>query len=488
MRLFAVALVLFLAACGDDPPAPPASTTAPPSTVAAPTPPPSSAAPPSTATPPATTTAHAEHAPPLDAEHARAYRRALRAARAAHHDGHDDEAVRQYEAAFAIANDGRALCELGWIHFQAQRYDAARTAMTRAMAILPSASPVPERFVAPVGACFYNLGRLEEQEGHVAEARQDYERSLEVRPGNAVVTARLAALTAPAPIADAPTGPHQCGASGATPIADVDGWITRVGALSGRPEAFDAVLAELGLEPVDPEAILDGSGTEDDDARLDAHVTSGALRLSGGASARYVHVVLAAGDNRFDRLVVLRPVSGGHCIVGTDAQDQDACSTSCLTSWPVYRITLDQLVAEDVDALRVDTSEGACACGSERGSHDRTRYLGVEGDTLTTYLEVTRFSAWYDSPTPPIEEESAEITLGETYPCTITVVSETSCEDGCSTAEVAARRTEIDAMDDEDERADAEDALEQDCGYYISDCDESRETHVYAYRDHAYVE
>lgn len=44
------------------------------------------------------------------------------------------------------------------------------------------------------GALYFDLGRIDEAEGHLADARESYRRSLEARPGNATVEARLAAL------------------------------------------------------------------------------------------------------------------------------------------------------------------------------------------------------------------------------------------------------------------------------------------------------
>jgi hypothetical protein len=487
-----IVLVLFVLGCGEDAP-PPGATSAPvapvaPVAPAAPEPPSTTAVPSSPPQTPPTATAAAtrEGAPALDAARARAYRRSLRAARIANREGRADEAVQQYEAALAISNDGRALCELGWIHFQAQRYDQARTSITRALALLPASTPVPAPFVGPVGACFYNLGRLEEQSGDVAAARRAYERSLAVRPGNAAVAARLAALAAPPSAPSEPAGAHQCGASGAAIVGDVDAWIARVRQLSGRPASFDGALAELDLGAIDPDLIVDEYGDADEDATLTVEVRSEPMRLSGGIAGRYVHVHLAAADNTFDRLAVLRAVEGGHCVVGTDESDIDMCSTACLGDDASYAPSLVQLVAADVDALRIDTASGACACGSERGASVGTRFLGVEGDALATYAEITRYSGWYQSPWPPVQETSGEITLGDTFPRTITVVTEITCEEGCTSAEIEATRSEIEALEDEDERAEAEAELEDSCGY-VESCEESRETDVYRYRDHTYA-
>lgn len=422
----------------------------------------------------------------MDPARARAYRAAIRAARAAHHDGHDDEAARQYQAALAISGDGRALCELGWIHFQAGRHDEARAAMTRALTMLPSSSPVPERFVGPVGACFYNLGRLEEDEGHVDAARAAYQRSLAVRPGNAVVTTRLASLAPPTTTAS-PSGAHECASHGA-PLPDLDAWIARATAIHGTPDRFDAVFAELSLTPIDPEQLVDGTSSPLDPVPS-LHVSAEAtpLRLPGGASGRLVHVSAEHEDNTFDRLVALRAVEGGYCVLGTFELDVDACSTSCLSDDPRFAFSTMELVAEDVDTVAVETSVGACACGSERGSESRTHLLGVEGDHFVEYVSLLRYDAWYDSPTPPIEETAASIDFDDAFPHAVTVETSVTCVEGCSTREVAERRRAIAAETDEDAASELEVTLEEECGYYIDDCDPSTSTARYVYRAGRYV-
>jgi Flp pilus assembly protein TadD len=52
---------------------------------------------------------------------------------------------------------------------------------------------VDDRARRALGACLYNLGRVEEGEGHADPARAAYRRSLEVRP-NATVEERLRSL------------------------------------------------------------------------------------------------------------------------------------------------------------------------------------------------------------------------------------------------------------------------------------------------------
>ena len=477
-----LALVLLLASCGEDAPTP--STPAPASS--APNAAPASATPSTPPEPVAPTPAEArtERAPALDPVQARAYRAAIAAARRAHRDHDDVEAVRQFEAALAISRDGRALCELGWIHFEAERYLEARDAMTRAITLLPAEAPVPERFVQPVGACLYNLGRLEEQAGDAAAARRYYERSLAARPGNRVVESRIAALGATT--AAAPSGPtHRCGTAD-PPLADLDGLVARLRAASGPPSAFDALLGELGAEPFEAESILDYNAEPvDPPPTLDADVEVGPMRLPGGLG-RWLHVSTEHEGNSLDRVVVLRTVVGGHCTVGVVAHDLDMCSTACLGDDTAFAIALEQLVAPDVDALAIETNRGGCACGSERGAVAETQYYGVEGDALVALGRFTRYSAWYESPVPPISESVGSIVLSDTFPRTITVETEERCSEGCSTAEVAEQRRAIDASEG-DERSDLEMELDSNCGYYIDECTPRTTRVVYRFRGGGYV-
>lgn len=483
MTRAALTLALLLASCGEDAP-----TSASPSTPTAPTPPTAPSTEPATpSTPMPAAEERTERAPALDPVQARAYRAAIAAARRAHRDHHDDEAVRQFEAAFAISRDGRALCELGWIHFEGERYAEARDAMSRAITLLPAEPPVPERFVSSVGACLYNLGRLEEQAGDVAAARGYYERSLAARPGNRVVEARLAALGTTAAAPSAPSGPtHRCGTAD-PPLADLDAFAARLDAIHGPPSAFDALLAELGAEPFDGERILDVYASPiDPPPALDADVDGGPLRLAGGAG-RWLHVSLGHEGNSLDRVAVLRAVPGGFCTLGVVAQDLDACSTGCLGDGGPFTVSLVELVGPGVDALQIDTRTGACACGSERGEVTETRYHGVEGDALAEYGRFTTYSAWYESPVPPTSERVGTLTLSDTFPRTITVETERRCTEGCSTPEVAERRRAIEAATDEDERSELEMELESDCGYYVDECTARTSRVTHRYRDGRYV-
>ena len=86
----------------------------------------------------------------------------------------------------------RAGMELGnrcFKHIGAKRYDAARAACYRALDVAANDSIR--------GALYYNLGRVEENEGRIDNARWYYRRSLQVRPGNESVAKRLALITSP---------------------------------------------------------------------------------------------------------------------------------------------------------------------------------------------------------------------------------------------------------------------------------------------------
>ena len=103
------------------------------------------------------------------------------------------DAVPEFEAALAaIPDDGRALSELGWAAFNAGDYELARTA--NAGSVIHSTDPKVK------AASLYNLGRIAEATGEVADAAKHYRASLALRPHD-TVRARLEALgqQAPAP-------------------------------------------------------------------------------------------------------------------------------------------------------------------------------------------------------------------------------------------------------------------------------------------------
>lgn len=84
-----------------------------------------------------------------------------------------------------------AQCSAGWTRFGQGDLRAARSDFEAALALLARAGD--ERGRRTLGACRYNLGRVEEAEGRVDAARQLYRLSLDVRP-NPTVEARLASL------------------------------------------------------------------------------------------------------------------------------------------------------------------------------------------------------------------------------------------------------------------------------------------------------
>lgn len=84
-----------------------------------------------------------------------------------------------------------ARCSAGWTRFGAGDLQAARTELEAALTQL--AGVADDRGRRALGACRYNLGRVEEAEGRIDAARQLYRLSLEVRP-NPAVEARLTSL------------------------------------------------------------------------------------------------------------------------------------------------------------------------------------------------------------------------------------------------------------------------------------------------------
>lgn len=423
-----------------------------------------------------------ERAPTADAAKTRAFRRALREARRAHRAGAPNT-IELYRAALALDNNGPALCELGFVELTAGRTADARRSLERALALLPTDPPVPPAFVGSVGACLYNLGRLEEATGDLDRARAYYARSLAVRPDNRTVAARLAALPS-APVAV--SGANTC-QRGESKALDLQAWATRVRALSGGPSAFTEALAELGLSPVEEEQLTDTYGDPLEAPVLRAEVDVCDL-AQPNATVKLVHVRIALEDNHLDRVSVVRVGPAGICVLGTIEQSQDACSTNCGSDDPPFVVSLVRLVARDVDAIRVDTSGGACACGSERGGESETTFYGVSADALVTYLGIERYSGWYVSPVPPMSERMATFSLSTELPARIRVERRVVCTEGCTTREQAARRREIERERDPDTRQALEEALESDCGYYPEECEPSRRVVEYSFLDGTYRE
>jgi hypothetical protein len=139
-------------------------------------------------------------------------------------------------------------------------------------------------------------------------------------------------------------------------------------------------------------------------------------------------------------------------------------------------------VSEDRDALRVTTRTGACACGSHRGGRHGLAFLGVEGDTLSPYLEVVTYEGWYQSPWPPTRESSAEVTLGTDFPRTITVVERQDCEP-CGESLIAEMERAEGAA-----RTALETELFDECGEVLqTECASSEERSTLVYRDGGYA-
>jgi hypothetical protein len=109
------------------------------------------------------------------------------------------EAMVKYRAALEIdPSNPTVLGELGWAQFKANALDDAQATTMQALRL---AQDDKAR-----GMLLYNLGRVAEARGETEAAMIYYRTSLEKRPDNATVQARLAALLAGAPVVAAAPG------------------------------------------------------------------------------------------------------------------------------------------------------------------------------------------------------------------------------------------------------------------------------------------
>lgn len=118
------------------------------------------------------------------------YKASLKAGREAAQRKDYPEAIKQLEAAKALApDDATVLAELGWAQFNGNKLSDA--GFTLAMALMKAKSAKTK------GMIQYNLGRVYEAQGKPNEAWDAYRRSLAARP-NETVSRRLADLKTPA--------------------------------------------------------------------------------------------------------------------------------------------------------------------------------------------------------------------------------------------------------------------------------------------------
>lgn len=110
-----------------------------------------------------------------------------------------DEAMVKYHAALEIdPSNPTVLGELGWAQFKANALEDAQATTMHALRVTQDDKSR--------GMLLYNLGRIAEARSETEAAIVYYRTSLEKRPGNATVQARLDALLAKTPVAAAPPG------------------------------------------------------------------------------------------------------------------------------------------------------------------------------------------------------------------------------------------------------------------------------------------
>lgn len=416
------------------------------------------------------------------------------AARRHSKEGRWPEAIAEFKRASAAnPSDGRLLCELGWTHFRGSEREEAAATLGRGIALLEAAMADDEALRKPLGACFYNLGRVAEaSESADAKTRaaEHYRRSLELRPGNSVVERRLAALTGeakdePAPTHAAATVSMAC-ADGPGAKIDLAAWSASVRAHEGSPESFTPELKKLGLTAVDDESFVDFFAEEQTPAQVRADVTLSKLQL-GDRDASVVHVSLHdEAEGRAERVAVLLPgPSGELCLAGELRSGSSACESNCLSEGPPLSLSTVKLVAADVEALQIDLSSGAC-CGVERGGVIETSFYGVEGAELLKYAEFTTMQAWYNSPHLPVKDTGATIELQGDFPKQIEVKTEVRCTFDCEDGALQAMRGRLAAASTDTEKAAITSEIDEACGPEASECEESSSRERYVYRDAAY--
>ncbi|MEM1415315.1 MAG: tetratricopeptide repeat protein [Myxococcota bacterium] len=416
------------------------------------------------------------------AERARAYEAALALARAARRSGDTDAAIASYRQAAALDESGRTRCELGWVLFQADQKEEGARAIREAAERLPR-HPVPRELRGAVGACLYNLGRVEEDEGDTEKARFAYERSLVVRPGNRVVRSRLRDL----PPAPRPAVPVDVSCGSGAPL-DLDAWVEQLRAATDA-DGFDRAVAAVGQDPISVPVDEYADGDLLPDTRIRGEVREVPLRL-GLSRGRVVQ--LRTMDGRGNETVwafVFRMDEGRPpCLVDVLAAHADEC-TAGRSRDPLFAFTTLPLANEGVDALRVVEHSGQ-SCGRFQTVESAVSFYFVGATELREVLTVVTHSASYEEFRHPVAstyEDYAEVTVsGEGFPRRLRVRERRVCS--CTAEEVARLEAAIDEAEGEDAEEDAIAALEGRCGVLDEPCEPRDEARVFVLRDGTYVE
>lgn len=173
--------------------------------------------------------------PALTTEQRAAWSKAMDDARVLHRKKDYTKAIARFSDALALfPDDPRALNERGWAELFAGKLDAAEADTRKAIARTTDTSLV--------GSSYYNLGRIQEEQGKVQDAIVSYRASLRVRP-NQTVQDRLATLSPDS------VGPARLAAVPMTgPFTDLAAFCTRLKAERPDYDAFtcDPASTELG--------------------------------------------------------------------------------------------------------------------------------------------------------------------------------------------------------------------------------------------------
>ena len=249
-----------------------------------------------------------------------------------------------------------------------------------------------------------------------------------------------------------PSGPEaaesapEC-APGLQLTVDLAAWEAELVAAAESPEAVSTVLARLGLRGIPGEDLCLSSPDEERPAQ---RLSLGGVSVTPAAltgpepTDRIVEALLngcPGGDpmeaRTFQRIVVLRPLGPGRwCWLGDLSSDQYVTESPNLPdpvaastepeTLPGRTYALVNLTDPRRQTLRVrDRSGGGVSI--ERGALYATSYWDVQDSALAEIFRVATYTAYYESPIPPLREEVATVEPTGAFPKDLVVTREVLC-------------------------------------------------------------